>query len=124
MKAKLLQKRCSSPPKEPYIHAHRSGNLVLIDMMWVPPDQRGKGVGTKFYEDWEKTLPPDITRIDALASDTEGTGNADHFWESVNFRYKYDGEEGVLDYESSHWMWKGVNGHPTPPTIWVEAGDD
>lgn len=107
----------SGESTEPYIDAHRSGGRVIIDMLWVPPSQRGEGVGTRYYEEWEKTIPPDVTRIEAWAADTEGEGNSDRFWESLGFEYKFEGEEDKLDYESAHWMWKGANGHPTPKRI-------
>lgn len=55
-----------------------------------------------------------------MAADT-GSGLSNGFWEAMGFNYQYDGES--LDYETSQYMWKGVNGHPTPETVWVDAED-
>ena len=89
MDNQLLKKAVE--PTEPYINAHRSGDRIVIDMMWVPPSQRSKGVGTRYYQEWEKTLPPDVTRVEAWAADTDGEGNSDRFWESLGFDYKFRG---------------------------------
>jgi len=38
---------------KPFINAHLSGeNVLWIDMMLVPKEQRGKGIGTQFYQEW------------------------------------------------------------------------
>lgn len=106
---------------EPYIHAHRSGDTIWIDMMEVPEGQRRKGVGANVYQQWEASLPPDIKLVRLMAADT-GSGKSNGFWEAMGFDYQYDGDD--LDYETSQYMWKGVNGHPTPPTVIVDGEDD
>lgn len=104
---------------KPYINAH-GNELVWIDMMWVPPDQRGTGVGRRYYEEWEKALPPSVRLIRLMAADA-GDGLSNGFWEAMGFEYQYVGED--LDYETSQYMWKGVNGHPTPPSVDADAED-
>lgn len=106
---------------ERYIAAHISGDIMWIDMMLIPKSERRKGAGRTDYNQWELSLPHEITRVQLLASDT-GAGNCEEFWKKMGFSYQYDGED--LDYELSHWMWKGVNGHATPPTIQVEIEED
>ena len=86
---------------KPYIDAHRSGDIMWIDMMLVPPSQRGSGVGKAFYKSWEEALPSDIKLIRLLAADT-GDGLSNGFWEAMGFEYQYDGDD--LDYETSQYM--------------------
>ena len=45
-----------------------------------------------------------------FAGDT-GAGSSAGFWEKMGFTYTYDQESGT---EYDNYMWKGVNGHPTP----------
>jgi GNAT superfamily N-acetyltransferase len=114
----------AATPKEdnaPYIDAHRSGDVIWIDMMAVPSEHRGKGIGRQHYEAWEASLPPDIKLIRLMAADT-GEGVSNGFWEAMGFEYQYDGED--LDYETSQSMWKGVNGHETPPTVNVDDDEE
>ena len=106
---------------EPYIDAHVSGDVIWIDMIFVPFDQRNKGVGRALYEKWEKELPADITLVRLMAADT-GSGQSSDFWDAMGFEFQYDGED--LDYESSQYMWLGVNGHPTPATVLVDDNDN
>lgn len=110
----------SAAEEQPYINAHRSGDIVWIDMMHVPPGQRGKGIGRAFYERWEASLPKDVTLVKLMAADT-GEGVSNGFWDAMGFDYQYAGE--ALGYEASQTMWKGVNGFPTPPTVDVDAED-
>jgi hypothetical protein len=106
----------------PYISSHRSGtSSIYIDMMSIPASQRRKGVGRAYYKAWEESLPADIELVKIFAADT-GEGNSADFWDAMGFNFQYDGES--LDYETKHMMWKGVNGHPTPPTIDVEDEDE
>lgn len=102
---------------EPYISAHLSGNVLWIDMMYVPPQMRRRGFGAKYYKDWEKSIPSTVRLIRLMAADT-GSGLSNGFWERMDFEYQYDGEN--LDYETSQYMWKGVNGNPTPDTIYID----
>lgn len=100
---------------EPYISARMSSNkkVVFIDMMEVPKDLRGKGVGSDYYLNWENNLPSTVERVELFASDT-GAGNTVGFWEAMGFDFKYENSD---DYETQYEMWKGVNGHSTPPPI-------
>ena len=100
--------------------AHRSGDVIWIDMFHVPEHLRGKGVGRAYLAHWEATLPPDVTLVRLMAADT-GSGNSRGFWDACGYHYRYDGES--LDYEAEHEMHKGVNGHPTPKMFWID-GDE
>ncbi len=104
-----------------YISSHRSGGVIWIDMIWVPTEHRGRGIGRKLYRDWERDLPDDITTVMLMAADT-GDGVSNGFWEAMGFAYRYDGED--LSYEAQQQMWRGVNGHPTPETVRVEEEDE
>lgn len=105
--------------EKPYIDDHRSGDIMWLDMMAVPV--RGQGIGRRYYQQWEAELPKDIKLVRLMAADA-GHGLANGFWEKMGFEYQYDGED--LDYETSQYMWKGVNGFPTPETVWVGDDDD
>lgn len=97
-----------------HLESHHAGSIVWIDMLYVAPDDRGRGEGRRMYERFEASLPSDITLVRVFAADTEGTGNSDEFWRALGFEYRYDGDEDALSYEGAHTLVKGVNGHPTP----------
>lgn len=64
----------SSPSQEePYIDAHRNGDIVWIDMIWVPLAQRRNGLGRQYYIEWERSLPKDIKYIYVLRQ-IQGSG--------------------------------------------------
>jgi GNAT superfamily N-acetyltransferase len=107
---------------KPYIEASIGRDTANIDMFYVPKNQRHKGVGTRYYQEWEANLPKTVKLIRLLAADTEGQGNSDQFWEMMGFEWQYTGEN--LSYEAEHTMWKGVNGHPTPPTVNTDEYED
>lgn len=106
---------------EPYIAAHRSGDIIWIDMMSVPVSDRGKGIGRQYYMKWEQELPQDVKIVRLMAADT-GSGLSNGFWEAMGFEYQYSGDD--LDYETSQYMWKGVNGNPTPATVDLDDDQD
>ncbi len=110
--------------EEPRISAevHTQHGSAVIHDFYVPRSLRGQGVARRFYEQWEADLPSEIECVRLFAADYEGEGNSDGFWEAMGFSYRYDGED--LSYEASHEMWKGVNGHPTPPTVNVDDEDE
>ena len=105
----------------PYIDAHMSGKeVVWIDMMRVPPEQRRRGIGRNHYAEWEAELPKSVKLVRLMAADT-GSGKSNGFWEAMGFDYVYTGGAEDMDYETSQQMWKGVNGHKTPRAIRSEA---
>lgn len=112
-----FSKEISKDPTR-FISAHVSGDLMWIDMMSVPKSERGKGAGKVDYLAWEKNLPENVKLVKIFASDT-GDGHSAVFWEKMGFEYQYEGEN--LDYETANCMWKGVNGHATPPTVDVDV---
>jgi hypothetical protein len=117
-------RRIAQSSDEPYIDAHRSGDIVWIDMMEVPTEQRGQGVGRRVYEEWEASLPEDVKYIMVYAADTEGRGHSDMFWEALGFEWRWYSEfpEDLGD-EGQHTMIKGVNGNPTPEPVFVGPED-
>lgn len=104
---------------QPHVDADVRGTLATIHMFYVPPHMRGRGEGRRVYEEWEASLPKTVSLVRLMAADYgDGAGLSNGFWEAMGYSHQYDGED--LDYETSQWMWKGVNGHPTPPTVRVE----
>jgi hypothetical protein len=102
----------------PFIDAHMSGpNTVEIEMMVVPQQLRGTGAGRLFYQQWEEELPSEVKLVQLWCADADGSGKANGFWEAMGFDYKFSGEPANPDADIWWWMWKGVNGHPTPQTI-------
>lgn len=105
--------------KKPYIHARQHGdNIIWIDELVIPKDMRGQGVGRKYYEEWEASLPENIKILKLMAADM-GAGNAAGFWDAMGFDYMYVDDDD-LDYEHKHYMTKGINGAPTPKPIPIE----
>ena len=119
--------KCSTPSHhltDVRIDAHLSGNIVWLDMFVVPMQQRKRGVGRAAYMEWEKSLSSLVTCVKLLASDT-GNGLSDGFWEAMGYSFQYESDEfGVLSYEDMQSMWKGLNGHPTPPSVKVLSEND
>jgi hypothetical protein len=110
---------------KPYIDWHMSGpELVWIDMMSVPEPRQG--VGQKYYKRWQARLPKTVRLIRLMAVDTGGGQGPSHrFWEAMGFDYTYDGD--ALEDRSNElrdYMWKGINGHPTPPSVNVDEDDE
>lgn len=107
-----------------YIAAHWANEdqtAIEIEMMLVV-GEHGKGEGRRLYEEWEAALPKTVKLVTLFAADYDGSGNSDGFWGKMGFDWVYNaGDACDMDYESTHRMHKGVNGHPTPPTIWWEA---
>lgn len=116
----IIEEGSETPNEQPRIVAqvHVQQGVAIIHDFFIPKELRGTGIGRKTYEEWEAALPPSIKLVRLFSADYEGTGNADEFWDAMGFSYAYEGDN--LDYESQHAMWKGVNGHPTPPTITVD----
>lgn len=108
---------CREPSPSASIDSHVSGDVVWLDMIRVQPDRRGLGIGQATYRAWEASLPLNVTLVLLVAADT-GSGSSAGFWEAMGFDYRYDGPD--LSYEAEITMWKGVNGHTTPPTVHVD----
>jgi len=53
-----------------------------------------------------------------MAADT-GDYDSTGFWDKMGFSFVYDSNV-ELDYETAQMMWKGVNGNPTPKSIFVD----
>jgi predicted GNAT superfamily acetyltransferase len=102
------------------INAHRSGNMIWIDMMHVPTNKRGTGQDRLYYEQWEDALPADIVYIRLIPVDA-GNGKADGFWEAMGFDYMYHDD---VDEDIPPDMVKGINGNATPASIEYVPEDD
>ena len=107
----LDESQDADQPK-PFITAHRSGKMVWIDMMSVPPQQRRQGVGRAYFEQWERDLPNDIEYIRIVPVDA-GSGKADPFWEAMGFDYLFTSQH-PYDHDVPDDMVKGVNGQSAP----------
>jgi len=103
-----------------HVKWHASGHVAWVDMIFIPPEKRRQGEGTKLYKEWEAALPHSIKLIRLLAADT-GHGTSEAFWEHLGFAFAYDAEDsGDLTYEQRQEMVKGVHGTPTPAPVQIE----
>jgi GNAT superfamily N-acetyltransferase len=109
----------SAAAPEVCLEAHRSGDTVWIDWLYVAPSERRRGAARRALARFEAELPREIRLLRVFAADSEGAGNSDDFWLSVGFAYRYAGDPEELSYEAAHTLVKGVNGHPTPASIRV-----
>ena len=107
---------------EPRIVADIGKEVALIHDFYIPQHMRGKGMGRRYYEEWEASLPETVELVKLFAADYDGSGNSDGFWDALGFSYAYTGD--TMSYEAEHTMWKGVNGHPTPPPVDVDDEED
>jgi GNAT superfamily N-acetyltransferase len=96
---------------------HPTQGIAIIHDFHIPKVSRKQGLGRRAYEEWEASLPKEIKLVRLFAADYDN-GNSDGFWEAMGFDWNYTGEN--LSYEAQHAMWKGVNGHPTPPPVNVD----
>lgn len=88
------------------INAHRIGSdTMYIEWFAVDKARRGKGVGRKAYDTWERKLPRAIKQIRLHAADS-GEGPSTGFWESLGFDRRWSEaeideavEEGANRYE-------------------------
>lgn len=92
---------------------HRQGDSLWIDMFALRPEDRGKGGGRTAWQEFESSIPKDIKVIRLFAGDT-GSGLSVGFWEKMGFEFVYADESGT---EYDQYMWKGVNGNPTPKPL-------
>lgn len=113
-------RQATAKAEKPFIEAHESGDTVWVDMFVVPPEERGKGVGARFYLDWEAKLPGSFKLVRLYAGDT-GAGPSHGFWERMGFSYVFADEQGN---ENDNYMWKGIHGQPTPAAVKGDPGDD
>jgi hypothetical protein len=80
----------SNPTTDVLIQAVPQDNGVIwIDLFEVPKGERGKGVGTRAYKQWEKQLPKWVKRVELYAVD------ASYFWDSLGFKYD-DERDGIM----------------------------
>lgn len=116
----------SKKKQKPFIDAHVVGDVAEVELLYVPPNERGKGVAKRLYQRWEKSLPKNVEFVQLEAVDYgDGAGMSNLFWERMGFVYKYDvSEESNVPDEIAYRMWKGVNGHPTPPPTVLERDGD
>jgi hypothetical protein len=115
-------------PQIDFFYKNKEKTVIEISMFLVEVLKRGKGIGSKFYLEWEKNLPKEVELITLFAADT-GDGNSDDFWEKLGFDFKYtaDTQTDLLNsvgYEGIHRMWKGVNNKPTPQSIYCKENGE
>lgn len=83
-------------------------NLLWIDMVLVPKELRGKGLGTKVVK-----LVEDAARAEGIktvllyAADTDGNGRSGPFWESLGYGYDESDNEDE-DAEENWYMRKNL----------------
>jgi GNAT superfamily N-acetyltransferase len=75
------------------IQAHRQGDTIWLDYFEV--SQRGQGLGTKEYLNWEKNLPAEIKKIRLHASDA-GHGKSHGFWDKMGFDYEFPDDDNYM----------------------------
>ena len=75
---------------EPYMTWHIiDKTTATIDRFDVPKDQRGQGIGTAYYRDWESKLPVTIKIIKLWAKNS----NAMRFWLKMGYISKYNNQD-------------------------------
>ena len=96
---------------------------TAIEITWMQSSQKGQGRAE--YEAWEKSLPPTVKLITLFAADSDGRGTSDGSWEAMGFDWEWNyGDASDIDYESQHRMHKGINGNPTPKSMWWESEEE
>ena len=68
-------------------HLH-GASQAYIEWFEVPQALRGRGLGTRAYVAWERSLPAKVKTIRLHAADA-GDGASDQFWERLGFAYRW-----------------------------------
>ena len=85
-----------------FVDSHICGNICWIDMFFIPKESRGRGEGRAMYEEFEKGLPENVTKIMLYSADT-GSGPSHGFWDRMGFffcdaDYNEDEDEDEEEY--------------------------
>jgi GNAT superfamily N-acetyltransferase len=107
--------------EEPYLNASFVQDVAYIDMLYVPPNLRNKGVGSKLVKEWLSTLDIQIKRVKLMAC-TLGGKDGVHFWEGLGFTKAFSGSH--LYHEIENTMVLGVNGYSQPVPERIKESDD
>lgn len=83
----------TAPHLTTHIDGHVNQTVAWVNMLYVVPAERGEGRGRELYEEWERSLPPEVTLIKLVAADC-GDGRSNGFWEAMGFEYETDEETG------------------------------
>jgi GNAT superfamily N-acetyltransferase len=68
----------------PFLATHFSGDTAWVDVLFVPRDHRHHGWGRRIFDQWARTLPDTIKKIQLLAVDLDG-GSPLGFWTKMGF---------------------------------------
>jgi GNAT superfamily N-acetyltransferase len=102
----LIAKRCEAVPEIGQPVAMR------LDFLFVPEADRGTGIGSRMYREWEAALPSDVAEVCLYAGEVGPNEPATaEFWLKMGFSFRYEGRD--LPEGSAFAMRKGVNGIPT-----------
>lgn len=68
----------------PFLASHQAGDTAWLDVLFVPKENRHQGWGTRLFNNWIKSLPEEITKVELLAVDLDG-GSPIGFWKKLGF---------------------------------------
>lgn len=105
----------------PYLDADIDGEVAYVDMIYVPPSMRGRGIGVKLVNEWLLNLDLNVKRVKLKAA-TLGGSDAIAFWERLGFQKAYAGDHLYQEIDSA--MVLGVNGYSTPVPEIILQGDE
>ena len=130
MNNRITQCKDGEDCDKPYYELDYSSNEegvygVLIEKFVVPSHQRGSGLGTKLYEEFERNLPENIKVVGLIAADL-GSGPTQDFWKRQGFvpAFDYDSVSKSEVESMFYCMVKGVNGQPNPDPLPISEYDE
>lgn len=108
--------------EKPYIKfdGFLSDEVLHIDILYVPPSLRGRGIGAKVFNEWVESLPCNVKRVRLMACSLGGSDGV-AFWKGLGFKNAYTGN---LYDEIENALVLGINGYSTPVPEIIAEGDD
>jgi predicted GNAT family acetyltransferase len=100
--------------------AGEESEVAYVETLYVPPWQRGKGVGAEMFKEWVKTLPSNVRRV-RLKAATLGGSDSLKFWQRLGFTEAFSGH---LYPEIENTMVLGVNGYSNPVVEDIAEDDE
>jgi len=104
----------------PYIDWEIDGDRALIHLVYVPPSQRGKGIGKQLFQSVLDAIKHEAVKTIRLMSAPLCGRSTTEYWKSLGFVSAYEGGQP----DNIRVLHKAVNGFELPPIESVPDGEE